>query len=171
MNHLSRLLLLLSSTLLAIVPLHAAESLDALFANPPAGAHPHTWWHWNNGNISKEGITLDLEAMKRIGVTGAQIFNVRQCDLLGPITTGSPEWMALTQHAIKEANRLGIELAIHNCPGWSESGGPWITPEISMQKVVWTEKPVKGGEHFTGTLPQPEAVKGFYRDIAQKPMP
>ena len=171
MNHLSRLLLLLSSTLLAIVPLHAAESLDALFANPPAGAHPHTWWHWNNGNISKEGITLDLEAMKRIGVTGAQIFNVRQCDLLGPITTGSPEWMALTQHAIKEANRLGIELAIHNCPGWSESGGPWITPEISMQKVVWTEKPVKGGEHFTGTLPQPEAVKGFYRDIALLALP
>ena len=147
-------------------PNNTGNSLEALFAAPPAGAHPHTWWHWNNGNISKEGITLDLEAMQRIGVTGAQIFNVRQCDLVGPVVTGSPEWLALTQHAIREANRLGIELAIHNCPGWSESGGPWITAEQSMQQVVWTETHIKGGAPFTGTVAQPEAVQGYYRDIA-----
>jgi len=163
---LPRFLTSFAATFLAMAPLHAADSLDALFANPPAAAHPHTWWHWNNGNISKEGITLDLEAMKRIGVTGAQIFNVKQCELLGPVATGSPEWLALTEYAIREADRLGIELAIHNCPGWSESGGPWITPESSMQKVVWTETFAKGGEHFSGTLPQPVTVKDYYRDIA-----
>ena len=156
----------LTAILFVTAPIHAGDSLDALFANPPAGAHPHTWWHWNNGNVSKEGITLDLEAMKRIGVTGAQIFNVKACDLRGPIQTGSPEWLALTEHAFKEANRLGIELAIHNCPGWSESGGPWITPEISMQKVVWAVAFAKGGARFEGTLPQPETIKDYYRDIA-----
>ena len=166
MNSLPRLFSSLAATLVLIAPLRAGDPLEAVFTNPPAGAHPHTWWHWNNGNVSKEGITLDLEAMKRIGVTGAQIFNVKQCDLTGPVVTGSPEWLALTEHAIKEAQRLGMELTIHNCPGWSESGGPWITPEQSMQKVVWTETRVKGGEHFSGTLSRPEAVKDYYRDIA-----
>lgn len=166
MISLPRFLSSLATAMLAASSLQAGDPLEAVFTDPPAGAHPHTWWHWNNGNISKEGITLDLEAMKRIGVTGAQIFNVKQCDLTGPVVTGSPEWLALTEHAIKEAERLGIELTIHNCPGWSESGGPWITPEQSMQKVVWTETPVKGGEHFSGALSRPEAVQDYYRDIA-----
>ena len=143
-----------------------AGSLEEDFKTPPAGAHPHTWWHWNNGNVSKEGITLDLEAMHRIGVTGAQIFNVKQCDLEGPILTGSPEWRDLTKFAIQEADRIGIELTIHNCPGWSESGGPWIAAEQSMQKVVWTKTQVKGGKRFTGILEQPETVLNHYRDIA-----
>jgi len=146
--------------------LHATESIDELFAQPPAGAHPHTWWHWNNGNVNKEGITLDLEAMKRIGVTGAQIFNVKLCDLAGPVATGSPEWLNLTKFAIEEADRLGMELSIHNCSGWSESAGPWIRPEQSMQKVVWTETPVKGGERFNEHLKQPETMRDYYRDIA-----
>ena len=166
MTSLPRFFLTVTASLLMISPLHAGDPLEALFANPPAGAHPHTWWHWNNGNVTKEGITLDLEAMKRIGVTGAQIFNVKQCDLTGPVVVGSPEWLALTRHAMKEADRLGIELTMHNCPGWSESGGPWIAPEQSMQKVVWTETQVKGGAPFAGVVAQPETVQGFYRDIA-----
>ena len=59
-------------------PCRAADSLDAGFRNPPAGAKPHTWWHWVSGNASKEGVTADLEAMKRIGVGGAQMFFVDQ---------------------------------------------------------------------------------------------
>ena len=147
--------------------LHSGESLETLFANPPAGAHPHTWWHWCSGNVSKEGITLDLEAMHRIGVTGAQIFNVSLGGTPeGSVSFGSPEWSELNQHAIKEAARLGMELAFMNCAGWSESGGPWVTPEQSMQNVVWTETHIKGGGHFTGTVDQPKAYLGYYRDIA-----
>ena len=131
--------------------MRAADNLSQVFANPPAAAHPHTWWHWNNGNVNKEGITLDLEAMKRIGVTGAQIFNVKQGGPDGPVADRQPGMARTDQVRVQEADRLGMELTIHNCPGWSESGGPWITPEQSMQKVVWTETHVKGGEHFSGT--------------------
>ena len=161
----------LAALLFATAPLHAGDTLDALFANPPAGAHPQTWWHWTNGNVSKEGITLDLEAMKRIGLAGVQIFNVSPSDLKGTVVTGSPEWLALTKFAIQEADRLGLELSIHNCSGWSESGGPWITPDISMQKVVWTETFAKGGTRFSGTLPQPERMENYYRDIALLALP
>jgi len=125
-----------------------------------------TWWHWMNGNITKEGITADLEAMKRIGLGGAQIFNVSQGEPLGPVKFMSAEWRALTKHAVMEADRLGLKLAIHNCAGWSESGGPWVTPDQSMQKVVWTETYVAGGSRFSDRLPKPETVRGSYHEIA-----
>ena len=103
-------------------PVRAQDDIVRDFRTPPEGARPMTWWHWMNGNITKEGITADLEAMKRIGLGGAQIFNVAQGEPAGPVKFMSPEWRKLTEHAISEANRLGLKLAIHNCAGWSESG-------------------------------------------------
>ena len=152
--------------LLLVSTAAAGDSLQTGFQNPPEEAKPHTWWHWCNGNISKEGITLDLEAMRRIGVGGAQIFNVAPGAPAGTVLTGSPEWRELTKFAITEADRVGVELAIHNCPGWSESGGPWVKPEQSMQKVVWQERRLVGPQQFVEKLPQPETVKDYYRDIA-----
>ena len=106
--------------------------LEQGFISPPQSAKPRTWWHWVSGNVSKEGITADLEAMKRIGVGGAQMFSVDQGPK-GPVVFMSPEWRELVKHAIAESDRLGLELTMHDCEGWSESGGPWITPELSMQ--------------------------------------
>ncbi len=141
-------------------------ALEQGFLNPPDSARPHTWWHWMNGNITKEGITADLEGMKRAGVGGAQIFNV-DCGIPeGPVAFMSPEWRALVKHAAEEADRLGIELCLHNCAGWSSSGGPWITPDKAMHKVVWTETPVTGPKAFEGSLPEPKKNLDFYRDIA-----
>ncbi len=136
------------------------------FQNPPASARPHTWWHWMNGNITKEGITADLEAMKQIGLGGAQIFNVSEGIPDGPVLFMSPQWRGLVKHAATEASRLGLELCIHNCAGWSSSGGPWITPENAMQTVVVSEVRATGPLHFSTILPQPETRAGFYRDIA-----
>ena len=165
--------LVLGSLLLSGLAASAADKLESAFAHPPADARPHTWWHWVNGNITREGITADLEAMARVGVGGAQIFNLApnvlfrdQPEPPGPVKTLSPEWRALTQHAIREAARVGVELTLHNCPGWSESGGPWVTPEQSMQRVVWSETPAQGPGLFAAKLKQPESVRGFYRDIA-----
>jgi hypothetical protein len=161
---LSALVLCLSS----FVTARAAEpaSLDAGFLNPPDSAKPHTWWHWMNGNITKEGITADLEAMKRVGIGGAQIFNAAEGIPHGPIQFNSPEWRDMVKHAATEANRLGLELCIHNCGGWSSSGGPWNTPEHAMQIVVSTETHVKGPSHFDAIIPQPKSKLNFYRDIA-----
>src|SRR5687768_8957094 len=123
-------LLLLAALVFCSAVTHA-QTLDPLslgFSDPPSSAKPHTWWHWMNGNISKEGISADLEAMAHIGLSGAQIFNVEQGEPAGPITLYSPQWHEMMQHAIREADRLGIELTLHNSPGWSGAGGPWVTP-------------------------------------------
>lgn len=144
----------------------SADPLTDAFARPPDSAKPRTWWHWVSGNVSKEGITADLEAMKRIGLGGAQIFTVDQSDVRGPVKFMSPEWRELVQFTLKEAARLQLEISMEGCDGWSESGGPWVTPEESMQKVVWTERQVTGPQTARLDLPQPPTARDFYRDIA-----
>ncbi len=153
-------------TLCLLAAVCAADSLEEGFRNPPNSAKPHTWWHWVNDNISKEGITADLEAMKRVGVGGAQIFNVDVGVPSGGVTFLSERWREMIVHAVKEENRLGIELCIHNCAGWSSSGGPWVKPEHAMLIVVTRAVQVQGPSRFADTLPQPEKRAGFYRDIA-----
>lgn len=152
---------------IAMTPMLAAQtSLEESFRDPPAQARPHTWWHWMNGNISRSGITADLEAMKRIGLGGAQIFNVSEGIPDGPIVYNSDEWRGLVKFAASEAKRLGLELCIHNCAGWSSSGGPWVTPDLAMQTLTTSETRVAGGTRFTGVLPQPATKAGYYRDVA-----
>jgi hypothetical protein len=150
----------------ALVSACRADALEEGFRHPPNSAKPHTWWHWVNDNISKEGITADLEAMKRVGIGGAQIFNVDVGVPSGGVTFMSDRWREMIQHAVKEARRLGIELCIHNCAGWSSSGGPWVKPEHAMQMVVTRTVQVQGPRRFSEPLPKPETRAGFYRDIA-----
>src|SRR3954452_11240060 len=98
-----------------------ADELEEGFKNPPDSAKPHTWWHWVSGNASKDGITKDLEAMKRIGVGGAQAFFVDQVPDAkdrGPVRYMSAEWRDLMKHAISESKRLGLILTMHDCEGW-----------------------------------------------------
>ena len=159
--------LLMPVLLLASCPrAFSDDPLEAGFKTPPDTARPQTWWHWMNGNISREGITADLEAMKRVGVGGAQIFNADCGVPEGPVPFMSPKWRELVKHAVSEADRLGLELCIHNCAGWSSSGGPWITPDLAMQKVVWTETNIEGGSSQNLLLPAPKANNDYYRDIA-----
>ena len=136
------------------------------FRSPPPEARPYTWWHWMNGNVTKEGITADLEAMARVGIGGVQIFDAGLALPKGPVEFASDAWYDCLVHADREAKRLGIELCIANCSGWTSSAGPWITPELSMKYVTNTAVRVKGGERFDSALPLPEKTNGFYEDIA-----
>src|ERR1044071_5893273 len=95
---------------------YKANTLDSEFLTPPQSAKPHTWWHWMNGNVTKEGITLDLESMARVGIGGFQNFDAGTGIPKGPVVYLSSEWMELKKHAIKEAQRLGLEFTMHNCP-------------------------------------------------------
>jgi len=140
-------------------------SLEASFMTPPPSAKPHTWWHWMNGNVTKEGITLDLEAMARVGIGGFQNFDAGTGIPKGPIVYLSPEWLELKKHAIAEAQRLGLEFTMHNCPGWSSSGGPWITPELAMQEIKFSEITIEGGKQVNMKLPKPETKLDYYKDI------
>jgi hypothetical protein len=140
--------------------------MASAFSSPPASARPWVYWFWLNGNTTREGITADLEAMKRVGIGGALIMEVDQGAPQGPIGFMSPSWMDLFHHASAEAKRLGLEINMNNDAGWNGSGGPWIKPEQSMQKVVWTDTDVQGPRHYAAALPQPETIAGYYRDTA-----
>ena len=136
------------------------------FRSPPHEAKPHTWWHWMNGNVTKEGITADLEAMARVGIGGVQIFDAGLALPKGLVAFATDDWYDCLAHANREAKRLGLELCIANCSGWTSSAGPWITPELAMKFVTNTTVRVKGGERFDGALPLPKNTNGFYEDIA-----
>ncbi len=142
------------------------STLEQAFINPPPSARPHTWWHWMNGNISRAGITADLEAMKRVGIGGAQIFNVDVGFPEGDMPMMSARWFDAVDFAIKEGKRLGIEICLHNGAGWSSSGGPWITPAKGMQFLTWSETKVTGPVHYVGKLPAPQSRENYYKDIA-----
>jgi hypothetical protein len=144
----------------------ASADLDASFLEPPDSARPWVLWHWMNGHVTKEGITLDLEAMKRVGLGGVINFDAGTGIPKGPVQYLSPEWFELKEHAIREAARLELELVIHNCPGWSSSGGPWITPELAMQQLTWSETHVEGGGSVELALPTPFRKLDHYRDVA-----
>lgn len=163
--------MILALALLAVASTPTKDPLAVGFQNPPASARPHTWWHWMDGNVTKEGITADLEAMKEVGIGGAQMFTVSQGIPKGPAGYMGPLWREMTVHAVKEAARLGIELCIHNCAGWSSSGGPWVKPENAMQVIAWSEEHAKGPVKFDAVLPQPKAPQvyasvPYYKDIA-----
>jgi hypothetical protein len=120
----------------------AEDPLEAGFKNPPNEAKPRVWWHWMNGNITKEGIRLDLEWMKRVGIGGFQNFDASLfADKVVDqrLVYMTPEWKEAFLYATTLADQLGLEEAIAGSPGWSESGGPWVTPAQAMKKVVWSE--------------------------------
>src|SRR6266446_856583 len=125
-----------------LVPTKASLAFDSLaelranFLQPPPSARPWVYWFWLNGNVTHEGITADLEAMQRVGIGGAILFDVVQDIPSGPVHFGTAEWHELFQHTIAEAGRLGLQITLHNAAGWTGSGGPWITPDLAMQKVV-----------------------------------
>jgi hypothetical protein len=142
------------------------DSLESGFTNPPDGAKPQTWWQWMNGNITKAGITADLEAMKQIGLGGATVVNL-DCGIpRGNVPFMSPEWRDDFKFAVQEADRLGLKLGVENCAGWSSSGGPWNTPTNAMQRLTSSETNAVGPVSFDAVLPQPPVTLGFYRDIA-----
>lgn len=115
--------------------------------------------------MSREGITKDLESLAQVGVGGIVLFHVTQGIPHGKIRFNSPEHLDLITHVAAECERLGLKFHFHNADGWSSSGGPWITPELSMKRVVWSEAVVRGGA-VDMALPQPPTRAGLYRDIA-----
>lgn len=145
-----------------------ANALEAGFQNPPDSARPRVWWHWMNGNITKDGIQKDLEWMKRVGIGGFQNFDA---SLLTPqvvekrLVFMTPEWKDAFKFTTELADKLGLEMAIAGSPGWSESGGPWVPAKDGMKKYVWTETRVRGGQPFVGQLPQPSDVAGAFQNV------
>ncbi|MCX6143675.1 MAG: glycosyl hydrolase [Ignavibacteriales bacterium] len=154
---------------LLIIPLVSISQTrpDALrqgFFHPPDEARPWVYWVWMDGNLSREGITADLEAMQRAGIGGMIIMEVNQGIPRGPVKFMSSEWRQLFKHAVTEAERLGLQITLISGPGWTGSGGPWVKPEQSMQHIVASDTTVSGPMHFEGSLRQPVRWPAFFGD-------
>jgi hypothetical protein len=140
----------------------AADSLDSGFRNPPPEARPWVYWFFMDGNMTREGITADLEAMAKAGLGGGIFMEVDVGIPRGPVEFMSLPWQELLRHAVKEAERLGLELTVNASPGWTGSGGPWIRPEQSMQHLVASETNIAGPSHFEGLLAKPAPRQPFF---------
>lgn len=140
------------------------------FQQPDVTARPWVYYFVLNGHLTKEGITADFEAMTRVGIGGILFMEVDDGIPKGKVDFAGSEWMKLISHALKEAKRLGLEINMNNDAGWNGSGGPWITPEMSMQKVVWSEL-VVDKTNLPVILPQPKSVQDYYKDMVVLAMP
>jgi hypothetical protein len=146
----------------------SSDPLKSGFEDPPSGARPLVWWHWMNGNITQEGIKLDLDWMHSAGIAGFQNFDAA---LATPqvvehrLAYMTPPWKDAFRYATKIADQLGMEEAIAGSPGWSETGGPWVPPSQGMKKYVWSETLVEGGKPFAGMLAHPPSSTGAFQDL------
>lgn len=147
---------------------YAQTTLQRDFQTPPSSAKPRVWWHWMNGNITKEGIQKDLEWMSRVGIGGFQNFDA---NLFTPVVVPkklvfmTPDWKDAFKFMTQTADQKGLEMAIAGSPGWSVTGGPWVEPKDAMKKYVWTETRIEGGKAFLGKLAQPSDVIGKFQNV------
>lgn len=143
-----------------------ANQLENIFQNPPASAQPTVYWFWMGRNVTRDGITGDLEALKAAGFGGMTMCNlgdvctpwpgaIANSPLLETVPYVSDDWWELVHFAARESQRLGLEFGIHNCPGYESNGGPWIPPELSMQQICFSETPVSGTNEITIALSRP----------------
>jgi hypothetical protein len=146
-----------------------ASALGRVFADPPPSAKPGVYWYWTGGNVTREGITADLEAMHEAGIGRVMLFSIGksgpETPVQPPADALTPYWWELVRHAAAEAGRLDIEVVMNICDGWGTAAGPWITPELSMQQLVWSDTVVEGGKRASAPLPRPEARLDYYRDV------
>jgi hypothetical protein len=144
-----------------------AADLEEAFRDPSDDYKPSCYWYWLDGDITKDGITKDLEMMAKVGLRRAMLGNIT-LNAGGPVKMFSPEWYGLTHHALQEAARVGVDIMMFNAPGWSQSGGPWIKPEQSMRRITWNEVEAKGGAFSQKVRPD---VKPLVQDVAVLAIP
>lgn len=155
----------LLSTASGVAQAQALGALEKVFVAPPAAAKPAIWWFWGESVTTDHGITQDLEALKRVGFGGVVLYEQVFTDRPGALKSLSPEWLARVRFAAAECARLGLTLEVNASDGYV-AGGPWISPELGMQRLVASETVVEGGKQISVALPQPPTALNFYRDVA-----
>ena len=174
-------LALVSSFSIAVVADDGASLRDA-FTNPPESAKPGVYWFFLDGNLSKEGMRADLDALKNAGLGRAIMMEADQGGPRGKVEYMTPEWLDCWRDAARHADELGIDLTTSVGPGWCGAGGPWIDPDHSMQHLRASETRVEGGKTVEVALPVPtprdpyfgrgslgpcaDVWANYYRDVA-----
>ena len=135
-----------------------ADGFDVMqkkFTQTPKEQPLAVYWYWLDGNISEEGVVKDLHAMKTVGINRVQIGMIGdgQGAPRGPVRMFTDKWWKIMHTMFKTASELDIEVGLFNCPGWSQSGGPWVKPEQSMRYLAAVNETVQGPAKFNGKLP------------------
>ena len=142
-----------------------AGDLQKDFVSPPDSARPGVYWYFMDGNLSREGMTRDLEAMKAAGLGHVLFLEVNVGVKRGPVDFLSEQWQTLYAHAVREAERLGIEVMLGSGPGWAGSGGPWVKPEQSMQHLVASKTECQGPGPLAQKLPIAPPRRPFFGNV------
>lgn len=135
------------------------------FENLQDSTKTKVWWLHGNTESTKEGITADLESFKKQGIGGVVYYDLTFGECKGAFDAFSPQWWEMFLFAAKEAQRLGLTFETTLSNGYV-GGGPWISPEFSMQKVTAIDTIVIGGNKQTIQLPTPQSRYKYYKDIA-----
>ncbi|MFY0651765.1 MAG: hypothetical protein JXQ96_07010 [Cyclobacteriaceae bacterium] len=125
------------------------------FKSPADSVKPWCYYYWIGDDISKEGVTKDLEAMKEVGIGAALIGNINPDEVDGKVPLFSDEWWEIMVHAVTEGKRIGVDIGVFNCPGWSQSGGPWVSSYMAMRYMTFSETKIKGGKEIVANLTKP----------------
>ena len=141
------------------------DTLLAKFTQPDQMARPAVWWFWGESIITKEGITRDLEALQKAGFGGAVIYEQVFNNDPHALKSLSPQWLNMIRFAASECARLKLRLEV-NCSDGYVAGGPWITPDLAMQRLVSSDTTLEGSRTLSVNLPQPPVKLGYYKDIA-----
>ena len=148
-----------------------AQDFSALkegFENPPTGARPQVWWHWMNGNITKDGIRKDIEWMERAGIAGFHVFDAGlNTPQVVPqrLIYMDEGWKDAFRYAVRVGKEHGMEISIATSPGWSATGGPWVEPKDAMKRLTWRELRVEGGKNLQVDLPEPYTTTGKFQNV------
>lgn len=165
MKHLFSTIILLA----CLITGQANNTWDKSFLNPQADKHPWTFWYWMYGCVTDEGIRADLQAMHDAGISGYYLMPIKDVtdgkDYNGTARQLSPEWWKRMDTVFRVSDSLNLQMGIHFSDGFALGGGPWITPEESMQKIVWSDTIVNGGD-ICCALAMPKTHEGYYKDIA-----
>ena len=159
---------ILASLLVLSLAAGPADSLLARFQEPARAARPYVWWHWMDGEVSLEGIKKDLEWMDAVGIAGFHQFDAGGVNMPKAAPFKRPylsdSWKEAFRYAVRLADSLGMEMTVASAPGWSSTGGPWVSPEDAMKKLEWQTFDIKGGKVHV-RLPELSKVTGPYKDI------
>ena len=157
---LAALVLSAAASLAASVP--TVAELAAGFQSPPLSARPGVYWYFMDGNLSKEGVTRDLEAMRDAGIGYAVFLEVNVGVPRGPVDFMSEAWIDFFRHLVKESERCDVQIVLGIGPGWCGSGGPWVKGSQSMRHLVSSERTVTGGRRVTVSLDKPAPRNPFF---------
>ena len=106
------------------------------FKSPPATSAPGVYWYFMDGNLSREEMTKDLESMKMVGISNLIFLEVGIGVPRGPVDFMSEEWQDLYVHAVREAERLGIKIALAHGYGRKKLCNIWyiVKPKFPEAK-------------------------------------